>query len=67
MVENMRVNLRMVNLMEKENDYTQNVAPLKESIKIIKPMDKGHTLIYMAKSMLENSGSAKRMVRELCI
>ena len=45
MVGNMRVNLRMVNLMEKENDYTQNVAQLKERIKIIKPMDKEHTLI----------------------
>ena len=45
MVENMRVNLRMGNLMEKANDYTQIVEQLKESIKIIKPMDKEHTLI----------------------
>ena len=45
MVENMRVNLRMENLMEKANDYTQIVEQLKESIKIIKHMDKVPTPI----------------------
>ena len=41
----MRVNLRMENLMEKANDYIQIVEQLKESIKIIKHMDKVPTPI----------------------
>ena len=40
-----KLNSELHTKLEKANDYTQIVEQFKESIKIIKPMDKEHTLI----------------------